>query len=61
MNEEFSEKTKISYPLIRIWTFTIDSSLLLDEGVQFFFHDMCHFSVAIADCVKGLYKSSIKY
>ena len=38
--------------------FTIDSSVLLNEGVQFFFHDICPFFVCIADFIK-LYKRII--
>ena len=33
-----------------LW-FAIDSSVLLNEGVQFFFNDICHF-LCIADCIK---------
>ena len=40
---------KILNPLKLFW-FTVDSSVLLNEGVQFFFHDICHFFVCIADC-----------
>ena len=45
---------KILKPL-KIFLLTIDSSVLLNEGGQFFFHDICHFFVFIADCIK-LYK-----
>ena len=43
---------------LKLFWFTIDSSVLLNEGVQFFFHDICHFFVCIADCIK-LYKRII--
>ena len=43
-------KKKINTLKLR-W-FTIDSSVLLNEGVQFFFHDICHFFVCTADCIK---------
>ena len=33
---------KLLYTLQLFW-FTIDSSVLLNEGVQFFFNDICHF------------------
>ena len=46
---------------LKLFWFTIDSSVLLNEGVQFFFHDICHFFVCIADCLKGLYKMFPKY
>ena len=39
----------------KLFWLTIDSSVLLKEGVQFSFHDICGFFVCIADCVK-LYK-----
>ena len=35
---------------LKLFWFTVDSSVLLNEGVQFFFHDICHFFVRIADC-----------
>ena len=39
----------------KLFWFTIDSSVLLN-GLQFFFHSICHFLfVLIADCIK-LYK-----
>ena len=37
---------------LKLFSFTIDSSVLLNEGVQFFFHDICHFFVCIADFLK---------
>ena len=43
---------------LKLFWFTIDSSVLLNEGVQFFFHDICHFFICIADCIK-LYKRII--
>ena len=39
----------------KLFWFPIDSSVLLNEGVQSFFHDICHFFVCTADCNK-LYK-----
>ena len=33
--------------------------VLLNEGVQVFFHDIYHYFVCIADCIK-LYKDCIK-
>ena len=42
---------KILYTLKLSW-FTIDSSTVRNKGVQFFFHDICHFFVCIADCIK---------
>ena len=33
---------------LKLFWFTFDSSLLLNEGIQFFFHDICHFFVCIA-------------
>ena len=37
---------------LKLFWFTIDSSVLLNEGVQFFFHDIIsHFFVDIADCI----------
>ena len=44
---------------LKLFWCTVDSSVLLNEGVQFFFHDICHFFVCIADCTK-LYKMIIK-
>ena len=35
---------------LKLFWLTVDSSVLLNEGVQFFFHDICHFFVCIADC-----------
>ena len=43
---------------LQLFWFTIDSSVLLNEGGQFFFHDICYFFVCIADCTK-LYKRII--
>ena len=43
---------------LKLFWFTINSSVILNEGVQFFFHDICHFFVCIADCIK-LYKKII--
>ena len=40
---------KILNTLTLFW-FTVDSSVLLNEGVQFFFHDICQFFVSFADC-----------
>ena len=34
----------------KLLLFTVDSSVLLIEGDQFFFHDICQFFVCIADC-----------
>ena len=36
----------------KLFWFTIDSSVLLNEGGQFFFHDICDFFVCIADCIQ---------
>ena len=44
---------------LELFWFTIDSSGLPHEGVQFFFHDICRFFVCIADSTK-LYKRIIK-
>ena len=35
---------------LKLFWFTVDSSVLLKERVQIFFHDICHFFVCIADC-----------
>ena len=43
---------------LKLFWFAIDSSVLLNEGGQFFFHDICYFFVCIADCIK-LYKKII--
>ena len=43
---------------LKLFWFTIDSSVHLNEEVQFFFNDICHFFVYIADCIK-LYKGII--
>ena len=43
---------------LKLFWFTIASSIPLNKGVQFFFHDICHFFVCIADCIK-LYKRII--
>ena len=43
---------------LKLFWFTIDSSVLFNEGGQFFFHDISHFFVCIADCIK-LYKRII--
>ena len=54
---------KILNSLKPVW-FTIDSSVLLNEGVRFFFHDICHLFGCIADCknnIKGGYKRFPKY
>ena len=37
---------------LKLFWFTINSSLLLNEEVQFFFHDIYHFFVSIAHCIK---------
>ena len=37
---------------LKLFWFTTDSSVLPNKGVQFFFHDICHFHVCIADCMK---------
>ena len=42
---------------LKLSWFTNDSFVLLNEGVQFFFHDICHF-FCIVDCMK-LYKMII--
>ena len=39
--------------ILKLVWFTIDSSVLLNEEIQFFFHDICHFFVCIADCIKS--------
>ena len=44
---------------LKLFWFTIYSSVLLSDGVHFFFHEICHVFVCIADCIK-LYKSYIK-
>ena len=44
--------------ILKLFWFTIDSSVLLSEGVQFYFRDICRFFVYIADCMK-LYKKII--
>ena len=36
---------------LKLFWFTVDSFVLFNEGVQFFFHDICHFFVCIADCL----------
>ena len=43
---------------LKLFWFTIDSSVLLNEAGQFFFYDMCYFFVCIANCIK-LYKKII--
>ena len=44
----------------RLFWFTIDSSVLLN-GLQFFFHSICHFLfVLIADCIKLYKKDCVK-
>ena len=35
---------------LKLFWFTLDSSVLLNEEVQFFFHDICHFFGCIVDC-----------
>ena len=51
---------KILNTLKRFW-FTIDSSVLLNEGVQFFFHDICHFFLFVLLIkIKIIQKSFIK-
>ena len=45
---------KILNTLTLFW-FIIDSSVLNNEGVHFFFDDICHFFIYIADCIK-IYK-----
>ena len=40
---------------LKLFWLTIDSSVSLKEAAQFSFHDICHFFVCIADCIK-LYK-----
>ena len=35
---------------LKLFRFTVDSSVLPNEGVQIFYHDICHFFVCIADC-----------
>ena len=37
---------------LKLFCFNVDSSVLLNEVVQFFFHDICHFFVCIVDCMK---------
>ena len=37
---------------LKLFWFTIDSSVLLNKGVQFFFDDISHFYNCIADCMK---------
>ena len=32
---------------LKLFWFTIDSSVLLNEGVQFFFHGICHFCLFV--------------
>ena len=49
---------------LKLFWFTADSSVLLNEGGQFFFHDICYFFVCIPDCTKlykGLHKKFPKY
>ena len=43
---------------LKLFWFTIDSSVLLNEGVQFFSLHLSFFFVYIADCIK-LYKKII--
>ena len=43
---------------LKLFWFTIGSSVLVSEEVQFFFHDICYFFVCIANCIK-LYKRII--
>ena len=49
---------------LKLFLFTVDSSVLLNERAQFLFHDICFlllflFFFCIADCIK-LYKSIVK-
>ena len=43
---------------LKLFWFTIDSYVVLNEVAQFFFHEICRFFVCIADCIK-LYKRII--
>ena len=43
---------------LKLFWFTIDSYVVLNEVAQFFFHEICQFFVCIADCIK-LYKRII--
>ena len=44
---------------LKLFWFTINSSVLLNERDQFFFHDICYVFVCIAGCIK-LYKRIIQ-
>ena len=39
---------------LKLFWFVVDFSVLLNEDVQFFFHDIRHFFVCIADCQSEL-------
>ena len=40
---------------LKLFWFNFDSSVLVNKGVQFFFHDICHFFICIADCQTSRY------
>ena len=36
--------------IFKLFWFTVNSSVLSNKGIQFFFHDICHLFACIADC-----------